>query len=231
MNKATYRFNSLEMPTLADRILHNYKRDKFYFEQYSPKFNQEFLLRFEEKVNSLLHRKSSKIFNDKIIQLIKKIEEFIPNFSPVLNITETFLRNGSKITRLYVSDFCFNEVKDALNRRYVGEIQRSCLKLVRQLESHIDEFVDKGFIIILLQNFHLLIDKLIDLECELEELTHRHDLISDEYLFIDHQLKDFIETIIESTPAVFGDNDAAKREEYSIEKLMSQTQFNRGQTQ
>jgi len=231
MNKAAYRFNSSEMPILADRILSNYKRDKSYFEQYSPKFNQEFLLRFEEKVNSLLDRKSSKIFNDKVIQLNKKIEEFIPNFSPLLNITETFLRSGSKVTNLYVSGFCFTEVKDALNLRSVGEIQRSCLKLVRQLESHIEDFVDKGFIIILLQNFHLLIDKLINLECELAELTHRHDLKSDEYLYIDHQLKDFIETIIESTPAVFGDNDAAKREDYSIEKLMMQTQINRGQTQ
>jgi len=231
MNKATYRFNSSEMPILADRILTNYKRDKSYFEQYSPKFNQEFLLRFEEKVNSLLHRKSSKIINDKIIQLNKKIEEFIPNFWPVLNITETFLRSGSKVTRLFVSDFSFNEVKDALNRKCVSEIQKSCLKLVGQLEFHIEEFVDKGFIIILLQNFYLLIDKLINLECELAELTHRHDLKSEEYLYIDHQVKDFIETIIESTPAVFGDNDAAKREEYSIEKLILQTQFNRGQTQ
>lgn len=229
MNKAIYRFNSLEMPILADRILDNYKRDKSYFERYSPKFNREFLRRFEEKVNSLLHRKPSKVFNDKIIQADKKIEEFITNFSPVLNIAETFLRSGSKITRLYVSDFSFNEVKDALNRRCVGEIKRSCLKLVRQLESHIEEFVDKGFIIILLQNFRLLINQLINLECEFAELTHRHDLISDESLFIDHQLNDFIETIIESTPAVFGDTDAAKREEYSIEKLMLQTMLNKGQ--
>jgi len=231
MKKVNYRFNSSEIPTLADRILANYKRDKCYFEQYSPKFNQEFLLRFEEKVNSLLHKKSSKLFNDKIIQTDKKIEEFITNLSQVLKITETFLRSGSKVTRLSVKDFSFAEVKEALGRRCVGEIKSSCLKLIRQLESHIEEFVDKGFIIILLQNFRWLIDKLINLECELAELTHRHDLISDESLFIDHQLKDFIETIIESTPAVFGDNDAAKREEYSIEKLMMRSQFNRGQTQ
>jgi len=177
----------------------------------------------------MLHRKS-KIFNDKIIQSDKKIEDFIANFSPVLNITETFLRSSSKVTRLHASEFSFNEVRVALKSRCVGEIKKSCLKLVGQLDSHIEQFVDKGFITILLQNFHLLIDQLINLECELAELTHRHDLISDESLFIDHQLNDFIETIIKSTPAVFGDNDAAKKEEYSIEKLMLQTQFNKGQT-
>ena len=231
MNKAAYRFSSSEMPILADRILNNYKRDKSYFEKYSPKFNQEFLLRFEEKVNSLDHHMFSQSFNHRIIQSNKKIEEFITSFSPVLNITETFLRSGPKVTGLSVSDFSLNELKNALNRRCIGEIQRSCLKLVRQLESHIDEFVDKGFIIILLNNFRLLIDKLINLECELAKVAYRHDMISDEYLFIDHQLKDLIETIIESSPAVFGDSDTTKREEYSIEKLMIQVPFKRGKTQ
>ena len=231
MSKATYRFNSSEMPVLADRILNNYKRDKSYFEKYSPKFNREFLLRFEEKVNALGHRLSSQSFNNRIIQSNKKIEEFITSFTPLLNITETFLRSGPKVTGLNVSDFNLTELKEALNRRCIGEIQRGCLKIVRQLQSHIEEFVDKGFIMILLNNFRLLIDQLINLECELAKLAYRHDMISDEYLFIDYQLKDFIDTIIESTSAVFGDNDAIKREEYSIEKLMVEASFKKGETQ
>ena len=231
MKRANYQFNLSEIPMLADQILHNYKRDKSYFEQYSAKFNTDFLVRFEERVNALGNRKSSKTFNDQIIHLNKNIDAFISSFSPFLETVEIFLLSSTKVAVLRRSNFNFSEVKGALNRRCLTELQRSCLKLISQIEVHIENFIDKGFILILIHNFRLFMSKLISLECELAELTHRHDLISDEYLFIDHQLKNFIETIIESTPAVFGDNDAAKMEEYSVEKLMMQTQINRGQTQ
>ena len=231
MKRAIFRFNSSEIPMLADQILHNYKRDKSYFERYSTKFNNDFLVRFEERVNALVNRKSHKTFNDRMVHLNKNIDLFISSFSPFLENIEIFLHRSTKVAAIRGSDFSFSEVNDALNRRCFSELKRSCLKLISQIELHTENFIDKGFILILIHNFRLFMSKMISLECELAELTHRHDQISDEYLFLDHQLKNFIETIIESTPAVFGDDDAAKREEYSIEKLMMQTQINRSQTQ
>lgn len=55
MKSANHRFSLSETPIIADHILCNYKRDRLYFEHYSPLFNNEFLIHFEENVNTLSH--------------------------------------------------------------------------------------------------------------------------------------------------------------------------------
>ncbi len=231
MKRADYPFNLKDIPIVADRILDNYKRDRSYFEHYSSKFNHEFLARFEEKVYSLIHHTPLQALENGIIQLNKKIETIINNFSPLLNITETFLRHVPRISGIRISNFSIKEVREALNSRSVWEIQRSCLKIISELEVHSEEFLDKGFMHVLLSDFHLLKKKLNQVEGELAEIIHRRNMITDEYFFADNQLKDLLETIIESTPAVFGEHHNDKKEEYSIEKLMMQAQFKRTDTQ
>jgi hypothetical protein len=231
MKSKDYHFNLENFPLFAERLLDNYKRDRLYFENYSSRFNHEFLVRFEERVNSLARHTPLQILENGIIQINNKIETIIYSFIPLLNITETFLRRVPGITGIRISNFSINEVREALDKRSVGEIQKSCHKIIRELELHLDEFLDKGFMLILLGDFNLLIKKLNQLEFELADISHRRNMIADEFLFADRQLKEFLDTIIESTPAVFGVNETDKIEEYSLEKLMMHAQFKRTECQ
>ena len=231
MKQDTYRYKSSEIPILADRILGSYKRDKSYFEQYSSKFNHEFLARFEEEVNFLIHYSNSQELKDVIIKSNEKIESLLANFSLMVNIMETFLRRNYPVTGIQVQNFNMKDVKESLNKGCIWEIQRNCKKLINQLEINLEEFIDKGFISVLISDVHILVRRLNDMEVELADLTHSQDMISDEYRYINSQLNDLLETIIESTPAVFGDNDAAKLEEYSVEKLLMQSQYRRNEVQ
>jgi hypothetical protein len=231
MKRADYHFNPTEIPIVAGKILDNYKRDKSYFEHYSPKFNHDFLIRFEEKVKSLAHLHPTPALENGIVQTHEKIEVVINSFSPLLNIIETFLRCIPRVTGLRPKEFGLKDLKDALNKRCVWEIQRSCLKIIGRIELHMEEFLDKGFIMILLTDFHLLIKELKEIEAELAEITHHHDMISDEYLFVNRQLNEFVETIIETTTDVFGENDAEKKDEYSVENLMMLAQYKRTDSQ
>jgi hypothetical protein len=56
-------------------------------------------------------------------------------------------------------------------------------------------------------------------------------MISEEYLIVDNQVNDFLETIIESSRDVFGEHNSEKWSEYSIEKLMTNSQFKRSESQ
>jgi hypothetical protein len=231
MKRADYRFNLADIPVIADHILDKYKRDRSYFEHYSPRFNLEFLVRFEERVNSLTHLTPLQVLENGIIQVKNKIEGVISSFGPLLNITETYLRCIPKAMMIRSIRFSLKDLKEALNRQCIWEIQRSCLKIAGQLEMHLEEFLDKGFLMILLNDFHLLIKRLNDAETELADITHQCNIITDEYRFVDNQLKDLVETIIESTSGVFGENDTGKMDEYSVENLMIQSQFKRTDSQ
>ena len=222
MNKAGYQLSLSEIPLVAGLILNNFKRDWSLFEKYSAKFDREFLVSFEEKVNSLVRLDPIQALENKIVQINQKIDEIIGSFWPVIDLTETFLRSVPIAMGFRVAGLDLKELVATLKERCVPGIQKSCLNLICRLELHTEEFLDKGFIQILLNNYHLLIDKLSDLKIELEEHTRRHDMITQVYLYVDNQLKDFMETIIESTPSVFGESNADKREQYSIENMMVQ---------
>ena len=231
MKQDNYGFNSSEIPVLANQILSSYKRDKSHFEQYSPKFNNEFLIHFEEEVNFLIHQLSSPTFKGLITKSNEKIEALLTNFSSMVFGMEIFLRRNYPVKGMQVANFSLKEVTESLSKGCIWEIQRSCMKLIHQLEINLEEFIDKGFMTILIADLHLLTGKLNDIELELAESTHSQGMISDEFRYKNNQLIDLLDTIVESTPAVFGETDAAKREEYSPEKLILLAQFMRSEIQ
>lgn len=231
MERSDYGFNLLEAPRIADRILRNYKRDRSYFEHYSPKFDNDFLTSFEEKVDTLTHLTPLQTLENEIAKKDEKIQILISHFRPLLNVTEDLLRRGAEELNLPVANFNLNELRESLKHKCVWEIQKNCRKMVHELEPHIEELLDKGFILRILNDFQVLMAKLKNAEWELAVARHQHDMMADEYLLIDNQLKGFVETIIQSTPEVFGESNADKMEEYSLERLMVQDQFMRGERQ
>ena len=231
MKQANQSFNSAETTIIADRILRNYKRDRFYFENYSPKFDNEFLFRFEEGVNTLVNLTPLQTLENEISKKTEKTQIIINHFIPLVNITEKLLNRAEDDLNLGLTDFGINELRESVNRRCTTDIQKDCHKMVSALEDHIDQLIDKGFIIRILNDFHVLMDKLKNVEHELADVTYQYESITDKYLMTDSQLENFIYRIIESTPAVFGEKNIDKIKEYSIEKLMTEAQFNRSDTQ
>ncbi|MEI6677414.1 MAG: hypothetical protein WCL21_02335 [Mariniphaga sp.] len=231
MKEFTSHFNAIEIPVIASQILRNYKRDRSLFEQYSPKFNHEFLASFEEIVNNLTHPRPLTVLKKEITEKTEKIHVLISHFLPLISITEDLIRGTHGKKDFPVSDLRMLELKNSVNKNHVWEIQRSCRKIVSELELNMESIIDKGFLFRVLDDFNILLNQLKNAESELANLTHLHDMISEEYLIADNQINSFLETIIESSHDVFGEHNSKKRSEYSIEKLMTNAQFRRSESQ
>ena len=231
MKREDYRFNLSETPIIADQVLRNYKRDRSFFEYYSPIFDNKFLISFEEKVNAFVHLSQLQLLKSKISKTEEKTQTILARFNPLLRNIDAFLRIVPKATRLPVAKLGLTELRDALNRKCLWEIQRSCRKMISEFEFHLEKFIDRGFLSIILNDLHVLVEKLKYVESEMSDLTNHRDMIVYQYLTINNQLEDIVGTIIDSTSAVFGENNTDKREEYSIEKLITQAQYRRGENQ
>jgi len=227
MKKVDHHFKLTETPFIADRILHNYKRDRSYFEHYSPKFNHEFLVSFEEKVDNMGHLIPLHALENEMTSPNEKIRTIISCYYPLLSITEALLSCVTKVSDLLKANFNFIKLREALHQGCLAEIQSICQEIVGKFELHIEKFIDKGILVMILNDFRILMKKLKAAESELEEITNKSNADADEYIIADSQLEDIVGTIIESTPAVFGEMNISKREEYSIEKIMMQAQFMR----
>jgi len=225
MKNASHRFSLSETPFIASQILRNYKRDRLYFENYSPLFNQEFLIRFEDNVDTFVRLTPLQVLENETTKTNAKILILIGHFRPLLNITEALLQKIADEPGFPAANLSLKQVREALNNNCIWEIQKSCRNLISELELQIDELIDKGFIIRILNDFRVLMKKLKEGESELADVTHQHDMASDEHQLVNNQLEEFVETIFESTPAVFGANYFDKREEYAIEKFIFHCQL------
>jgi len=230
MKTSDHHLSSTDTPIIADRILQNYKRDRYYFEHYSPKFNSEFLVHFEEKVDTLLRLTPLQELEKEIAEKNEKIQIIIHHFQPLLKITEALLQRATEKQHLIGANLSLNQLRESVNKKCICEIQKNCRKMVSELDLHVDDLIDKGFILRILDDFYLLMEKLRNCETELAEVTLRYDIIANEHLLVNSQLEDVVEAIIESIPAVLGENNTDKRDEYSIEKIMMQAQFMRSKS-
>lgn len=229
MEKTDDYFRLVDAPVIASQILENYKRDRSYFEQYSTKFDDKFLILFEEKVNTLFHLTPLQELKKEIANINENILIIIHHFLPLLNVTEALMLRASNIPGLSDINVFLNQLRESVNKKCVWEIQRNSRKLVDEMEFHVDVLIDKGFVLRILNNFNQLMWKLKKCESDLADVTHRHDMLATEYSLVNNQLADVIETIVESVPAVLREHDPA-REEYGIERIMTQIQFLRSES-
>jgi predicted transcriptional regulator len=164
MKSANHRFSLSETPIIADHILRNYKRDRLYFEHYSPLFNNEFLIQFEENVNTLSHLRPLQALEKEAVKKTDQLQIIINHFHPLLNITEALLQKISDEPGFRTASLSLKQLREVLSKKCAWEIQKSCRNMVSELELLIEELIDKGFIIRILNDFHLLMQKLKDLQ-------------------------------------------------------------------
>ncbi len=180
MKSTDHIFNPTENQLIAGQILGNDKRSKPSFGYYARKFDAGFSIGSEKKINTLYPKSLEASEDDEITKKDEKIKAIISHFSPLLDLTEAFLRrNHHNAINLQVMNFSLKELRSALNRKCLWEVRRSCLKIINELEQHINEFIDKGCLSIILTNFNLLIGKLRDAESELADTARQQDMVAD----------------------------------------------------
>jgi hypothetical protein len=231
MKRVSHHFKLAETPFIADRILHNYKRDRSYFEHYSPVFNNEFLVNFEKKVDKMVHFFRLQSLETEIAKSNVKKPCLFSYVAPLIGITEALINRIPYGSAPGKTNFNINELREALKRGSLVEIKKTCQDLLIELELNADKFIDHGILTVILNDFRILIGKLQDIKPELTDNKDQSSLENDEYQLDDNNLEDFMETILQSTSKVFGVNNIDKMEDYSIERIMIQAQFNRSDSQ
>jgi len=76
-------------------------------------------------------------------------------------------------------NFSLQELRGTLNRKCLCEIQRNCYKIICEFEQHMDEFIDKGCLAIILIEFRSLIGKLKAVEQEFTDSARHTDTVTD----------------------------------------------------
>lgn len=221
MRKEIHRLNLSDAPHIAAEILQNYKRDRVYFEHYSPKFNNDFLSHLEEKVNALIYQSSLRQMENKMESKRNQIEITIGHFRPIVKAIAALIEKVRNELNFQFINTDLDELEVALHKKCLWEILRTGKKTAEKLELYIDELIDQGFIVRILSDLKNLLVRLDREENELAMLKREYNSIADEYTLIAHQLKEYLDTIIESSTEVFGKTEKNKIESYNIEKILN----------
>jgi len=181
MKRADHRFNLPQNPGMANQILRYYDRNHSSFEHVSPKPDHEILTTYENNIGNALLFQQLQMLSDEISNKNERMLIIINHFRPLLNITEALLHKASEVRNINRTNHILSKLRDSLNKECTWEIQRCCRILVNELEFHIDDLIDKGFILRILVDYRLLMGKLKSYEAELADLVHQYNAISDKY--------------------------------------------------
>jgi len=181
MKRADHRFNLPQNPGMANQILRYYNLNQSSFEHVPPKPDHKLLIAPGTNISDALLFQQLQMLSNEISNKNERILIIINHFRPLLNITEALLHKASEVQYISRTNHTLNMLRESLNKEYTWEIQRCCRALVDELELHIDDLIDKGFILRILIDYRLLMGKLKSYETELADLVHQYDAISNEY--------------------------------------------------
>ncbi len=205
---------------VADQILQKYKHDRSYFESNSQEFDKEFLVEFEKKVKTLVRLTPLQAIGNVLMEKDEKIQIVINYFYPLIYITEAYLRCIPKVTGVPVTNFSLDALRDAVNRKCALDIERSCRNIINEFEEHIEEFIDLGFLSIILTDFHVLTDILEKKELELVDIVIQRCMFANDLKILNNPFESFVKDNVKANPVVFVES-YLNREEYSFEELVN----------
>ncbi len=178
MERADLHFKPTDIPVFTNQIPGKPMNDLSYFQHYFPKYYNKLQVHYEERTDWMAQLTTLHAIEKQIAKTNEKIKLIINHFGPLLDITEAFLRSVPKRRRLPIENFRLNELREAIVRRSVESIQRNCSQLISEFEAHNDEFIDKGFLSIILNDFQLLMYKLKNAETERKAVTRLREQFS-----------------------------------------------------
>lgn len=178
MERANIHIKTPGNDAFADQVLNSLPSERSYFEHYFRQYNDQFLTRNEERAVISDQLTTLPAIEKQLARIDEKIKVIINHLGPLLDITESFLRSIPKRRRLSNETFRLNELRDAIPGRSVEEIQKNCSHLIRELEGHADEFIDQGFLSIILNDYQLILNKLKNASTERAAISKMRERFS-----------------------------------------------------
>jgi hypothetical protein len=140
-----FKFRREELPVVGDLILSLLQRDKANFEEYSPKYNDEFIASVSAQIHKVQELTTTQSLTGEIKSITSDLYQSMDNMIPKLNRLASYVQSANKMLVVKFADFGIREAKKELRQKNV-EAYCAKQKVVEQnIAKNIDQLKAEGY--------------------------------------------------------------------------------------
>lgn len=217
--KAKYHLSHDEMPFVAEKILHNLKRDRKLFESHNKQFNQQFIDDFELKLKKVEQLTDPVFLSREVARLKKKLGIMVGHLRPLLNYTQQYIDAAKKDLPVEPEFFQIDTLRKNLYRKKEWRVQKSIRKLLERIAQYQPILEKKGFQQRIVTDFNILMENVHHVELELAESTHQRDMAVIKNIKTMNDLWESIELVCHHSVPILSGKHRGKLKDYDIERM------------
>ena len=144
MNLKNYNCKNEELPVIAEYLAFSLKRDLANFTAFSPKFNEAFVMAFEDKIKTATELLNPKMETAELKIITARLYSSVDSLSGAANNLSTYIKMAGAGVPVSAADFGLSLLRKKINRKDVEGVLQG-LHLVRaSIEHYKEALINQG---------------------------------------------------------------------------------------
>jgi hypothetical protein len=207
------------LPVAADFVSESLQRDLADFSAYSPKFNDDYLIVFKEKIAAVKSVVAGKIFTKELSKATADLKDALGKLRPMLNKIEGYAKMAGKSLTTTVTGFGISAVRQPLNRGNVEGVTKALGDLFHSIENNRNVLSEQGLsdeTVNALRNAHEEIGRLNKLQ---NQIVSRRAIAVEENTAVFGDLWETLSETLTAGRSLYKGVDAARIKDYTLAEL------------
>ncbi|WP_321515799.1 hypothetical protein [Marinifilum fragile] len=140
-----FKFRREELPVVGDLLLSLLQRDRVKFEEYSPKYNDEFIASVSTQIHKVQDLTTTQSLTGEIKTITSELYQSLDDLIPKLNRLASYVQSANKLLVVKYADFGIREARKDIRKRNV-EAYCARQKVIEQnIAKNIDQLKTEGY--------------------------------------------------------------------------------------
>ncbi|WP_282014909.1 hypothetical protein [Marinifilum flexuosum] len=140
-----FKFRREELPFVGDLMLSLFKRDRVKFEEFSPKYNDEFIASVSAQIHKVQDLTTTQSLTGEIKTITSELYQSMDDLVPKLNRLASYVQSANKSLVIKYADFGIREAKKELRLRNVEAYCAKQKVIEQNITKNLEQLKAEGY--------------------------------------------------------------------------------------
>lgn len=221
------RFNCKheELPVIGGYLLYSLKRDRALFAALSPKFNEDYVLLFEERISMCSSLVDSKEETAELKLVTQRLYGAFAQSIEMVNVLTFYIKQAKSAIPIPLSDFGIQHLRDRISRKDAEGVLQNLHVVINRAQHYQSALLEQGMPNTFIEQLNLLHASISnDNQKQYEAFRRRRELVENNMSALNDLSEQMLE-ICDTGKLLFRGKDPVKLQEYTFKELLKKVRL------
>jgi hypothetical protein len=220
MDNRKFSCKNEELPVIGGYLSYSLKRDLVSFTGLSPKFNEDYVLLFDERINVCSSLVDAKEETSELKLITQRLYGSFGQATEMMNVLTFYIKQAKNAIPIPLSDFGIQLLRDRISRKDAEGILQNLHIVISQTQHYQNTLLEQGMPDTFVEQLHLLHAAIAnDNQKQYETLRRRRELVENNTNTLNDLYAQILE-ICEAGKLLFRGKEPVKLQEYTFSELL-----------